>query len=356
MTVPAQASRLGYVPQLDGIRALALLAVVAYHGTVWPTGGFLGVDIFFVLSGFLITSVLVRERQQQGAFSFSRFYLRRGLRLLPALFAMVALYLVVAALLDTGKIGRHVLDAGATVLPAANIPRAFQKPRPVYLATAWSLSVEEHFYLLWPPLLAWLAGRVRDPRRLAGLVAALSFIAWAYRVALLEAGVHQSRLYYLIDTRADGLLLGSALGVLYGAGLLPAELPAPGRRALSAAAAAVAAAWAVLLFTAGFDDRANHLWRFAFMAMSTGIVIVSALCLPRSLVHRVLGCQPLVGLGRISYGFYLWHYPVFLFLARDAGMALRWILLIGGPLSLATALASYRWIESPALRFKGRYI
>jgi len=128
------ASRLGPLPALDGLRGVAVLAVMAYHGSDWATEGFLGFDVFVALSGFLISSLIVRERVSTGAVSVRRFYARRGLRLMPGLLALLAIYLVVAAVFDREFIAKHVEDAASTLFYAANFPRAMQIPRPAYLA------------------------------------------------------------------------------------------------------------------------------------------------------------------------------------------------------------------------------
>jgi peptidoglycan/LPS O-acetylase OafA/YrhL len=216
--------------------------------------------------------------------------------------------------------------------------------------------VEEHFYLLWPPVLIWLARRVRSPRRLAAVVAAMALGSWALRTGLLLAGTDTDRLYYMLDTRADALLVGCALGVLHGAGALPAVPPGAARRALAAGALLVGAAWFALLLTASFRDTANHLWRFTFMAGTTALVVFCAVTAPDSLPSRVLGSRSLAGIGRISYGLYLWHYPIFFALAHDVGLSLGATLTLGTPLSLAAAVLSYYWVELPALRLKRRFV
>jgi peptidoglycan/LPS O-acetylase OafA/YrhL len=173
---------------------------------------------------------------------------------------------------------------------------------------------------------------------------------------MLQAGTHTDRLYYMLDTRADALLVGCALGVLYGAGALPAVLSGVGRRTVAAAVVIAGAAWLALLLTAHFGDTANHLWRFTFMAATTVLVVFCAVALPDSLPSRVLASGPLAGVGRISYGLYLWHYPIFFALAHDVGLSLGSTLALGAPLSLAAAAASYRWVELPALRLKARFV
>jgi peptidoglycan/LPS O-acetylase OafA/YrhL len=345
-------ARTEHVPALDGLRGLAVLAVMAYHGSSWATGGFLGVDVFFTLSGFLITTVLLRERAASGSVSLRRFFCRRALRLMPALILMLALYVAAALAFDPGRAAMHLGDAALALTYTANVPRALQIARPIYLAPTWSLAVEAHFYLLWPPVLTWLLSRAQSIRKLALGVAALAALGWAGKHAALLGGVPWYRLYYVLDGRADALLLGCALA-LWQHDRASRSIPRASereRRLLVLASAGVAACWIVLLGSAAFDERANYLWRSTFVAATTALLILAAVRTQG--VARVLSLAPLGATGRISYGLYLCHYPIFLLLHRDLGRTLGETLAAGGLLSFAAATGSYWLVERPALRLK----
>jgi len=341
---------LGYHPALDGIRALAVAAVVLFHAGVGGlAGGFLGVDTFFVLSGFLITSLLLADRSK-----ITTFWVRRARRLLPALLATLLATVVAGRFLLAGDPDATALlrtDAFAALGYLANWRMIFRGTGyAAATATAsplqhtWSLGIEEQFYLLWPLLVAGLTGwlAVRRARAallvfcLIGTVASQTLCVVLYRPDAI------GRDYYGTDTRAQALLIGAALAVLAGH-RHPRRLRVP----------AVAAAVLTLGLWHFADDQAAWLYHggLTVAALASAVVVAHVIAEPRAPIARALSVPPLAGLGRISYGVYLWHWPLFCFVTADSTGLTRWPLLavrLGG--TLAVAILSYHLIEQPIRR------
>ncbi|HEX3947632.1 MAG TPA: acyltransferase family protein [Acidimicrobiales bacterium] len=417
----ASGGRVGtrHVTGLDGIRALAVLAVMGVHQQFgWLPGGFYGVDAFFVLSGFLITTLLVTELGGTGTIRLGAFWARRARRLLPALLLMVLVVAIVAAV-DPTLIGAPSLPgAVATLFYSANwyfVARhvdyfaVFAQPSP--LLHTWSLAIEEQFYLVWPlvvlavltvgrrrgsrparhragaasppaaaagPALAnplaptdpltpddLLAGRLSDPagngaaddwaaqaalrRRLRWLLllAGAGAVTSALLMALLApTGGDPSRAYYGTDTRAQAILVGAALAVLLALRGAPKGRPARsviGWAAVGGAAGTVAL-WRYVPETSGLAFRGG----FLLAALAAGAVLVQVVLAPRGLMARFLSLPPLAALGKISYGVYLWYWPVLLALSEQR-THLEAYLLFGVRLAVTVALAtvSYLLVEQP---------
>lgn len=351
---------LGYRRWLDGLRGVAILLVLAFHLGFVP-GGSLGVDVFFVLSGFLITTLLVEEWQRCGAISLKRFYLRRALRLLPA-FGVLLLICGVASLLLASKEEAAALRKEMLVSACylANWPTLHQIPMR-FLGHTWSLSVEEQFYLLWPMLLVGLLRGGVSRRRIlllvgAGIVASASLRMVLYnlhRTPGPDKAVNILRLYMGLDTRADTLLVGCLVGLLVAWDLLPRTEQFVFRTGGAALASAVGLGYVALY--RGLDHSQFYHGLFTAVAAMVGVIIVRLLAAPSRLGALILESAPLVGLGRVSYALYLFHIPIIGWL-RPA--ALGWKNLPGtclvAVLSLAAAICSYYCIEQPCLRLKHR--
>jgi peptidoglycan/LPS O-acetylase OafA/YrhL len=362
----------GYQPALDGIRALAVAAVLAFHaGVPGLDGGFLGVDAFFVLSGYLITSLLLAERTRTGRIALLAFWGRRVRRLLPALLLLLVVVAVVSRFLLPGaEIGALRGDALAALGYVANW-RMIHRSGDYFVATGgpsplqhtWSLGIEEQFYLLWPLVVVLLAGR----RRVLLVLAVAAALASALAAALLFTPANLDRAYYGTDTRAAALLIGAALAVLLagraattaGRGT-PVGRPAAdarrryGRRRLDrhpllgglALCGGLATAW----FWTHATGSSSWLFRGGLLvgAVAVAAVIAHAVSSPGSPTGRLLALPPLVWLGRISYGVYLWHWPLFgWFNAERTGLSGNTLLTVRCAATMAVAVASYHLVERP---------
>jgi peptidoglycan/LPS O-acetylase OafA/YrhL len=338
--------KLGYRPALDGLRAVAISAVVLYHASDfrYPASGLLGVDLFFVLSGFLITTLLLEEHRRRGVVSLGAFYQRRARRLLPALFILVGAFLViwimVAALGGTAP-ASVLLGVVAGLMYVTNfiLASGHVDRLPFALTHLWSLAEEEQFYLLWPPILFFLF-RARLGVAIAACGAGV-VLTQLRALELLHDGATSHRVAFGMDTRSLPILVGCLLALL---------LATRARRFLARSArwlVPVAIPLFVALLVIKWDD-----------ALFEGPLLASALCaavlIQRALdsdswVARTLSTAPTVFLGRISYSLYLWHVPIFVaFGIFGAGVSLMAIPAIA--LSVAAAVASYYLVEQPFLR------
>ena len=357
-------------PGLDGLRALSIIAVLLYHGGVpWARGGFLGVEAFFVLSGFLITSLLIAEWRTSSRIRLRAFWARRARRLLPALFALVfvvGVYYTLAGPLHEipGLKGNGL----ATLLYVANWHQIatgsgyFATTGPTSpLQHTWSLAIEEQFYLLWPLLLVtifWLTGRRdRGVRRSLGTLLAVTVVATVASaidtVILYRGGAGLDRVYYGTDTRATGLLVGASLAM----GLALSrrgEQRSPARlRTLAAGAGGAAALVAVLVAMREATGQANWLFPWGFLGIDAAVaaLIAAVVLFPRSAAGRIFSLRPLRAIGTISYGLYLWHFPCFLWLDQgNTGLAGTGLLALRLSVTLVVSLVSFFAIEQPVRR------
>lgn len=348
--------QLGYRGDIEGLRALAILLVVAAHaGVPWLAGGFVGVDVFFVLSGYLITGLLLREVTDTGQIAFGAFYLRRLRRLMPALILMVVVTSLVAAIvLPPGQQLQQPSAAAMAALWASNVYFALSQmdyfspgtDSNLFLHT-WSLGVEEQFYLVWPLLLLLFIGKRQGISRMSRLRVAMLFVvvagfgsswlltprhpqiafymmpvrAWEFAAGALVWLGFRGKAQGLVGSKVDGGLvqvagwLGLAM-VVVSALVFGSSTPYPGWRAAIPVIGAIAMVWA-----------GSH-------GMDTG-------------VSRLLSLRPMQQLGRVSYAWYLWHWPALLLGYAIAGSQGTWVRVAAVAISLGIAAISYRWVEYP---------
>jgi peptidoglycan/LPS O-acetylase OafA/YrhL len=343
--------KLGYRPALDGLRAVAVLAVMVYHSGLIQ-GGFLGVDVFFTLSGFLITTLLLEEYARAGTIGIGRFYARRALRLLPALVAFLLVWGVVFLATRPPRLWPIILgDLLGVLFYVTNWLISYYGRGGSSFSHTWSLSIEEQFYMVWPVTLLLLLRWVRHAPWIVVILLAAAAGSLACRLALTMAGTQITRLLVGTHTHADGVLIGAALAVLLsGQGGFAATGPL--RRAL-VALSVLALPW-LFLATPLVPDYIFGVTALA--ALASGGVIFDIVA-GGSRVTRWLECAWLVRIGQISYGLYLWHFPVFqqLGVLRQPGStAPFWRSALAWSLSFAAALISYIVIERPFLAYKAR--
>jgi peptidoglycan/LPS O-acetylase OafA/YrhL len=363
-----------YMPGLDGLRAVAVLAVIAYHEQFsWALGGLLGVGVFFTLSGYLITSLLLAQWARESRLHLREFWLARARRLLPALFVMLAVVTAWVTIADRSRLPslRGAVAGAATyssnwyaIVQQQSYFARFAPPGP--LDHLWSLAVEEQFYLIWPALLLLGLFFLRGRRTSAVGWLALPTLGLAAASAALMAALYQpgpdpTRVYEGTDTRAAGLLIGAALAMFLAARRRPsteaqqAEAPqdsapqAPGRLgriALDVAGFAGLAGIGLMVWRVG--EYSPFLYRGGLVVLSVATVaVVAAVACPGTLVGAALGWAPLRWIGARSYGIYLWHYPVIVLTTpANAGESLpRAAAQIAA--SVVIAALSWRFIEEP---------
>jgi peptidoglycan/LPS O-acetylase OafA/YrhL len=347
-----------YQPALDGIRAVAVAAVLAFHGGVaFLPGGFLGVDAFFVLSGFLITSLLLAELASTGTIGLLDFWARRARRLLPALLVVVAVVATTARwLVPAAELGTLRGDALSSLAYVANWRMIWHgndyfalTSTPSALQHTWSLGIEEQFYLCWPLVLVVLAAAI-GRGRMAAAVIVTSLVAAAASIAAAAALFDprdSARAYFGTDTRAQSLLIGCAAAALI------ALAPDSPRRQAGATIRLTAAIFAVggigwLWGHAHGGDSWLYRGGLTAEALAVAVVIAHVVLDPHAPLARALAWVPAVWLGRISYGVYLWHWPLFQLLsAGRTGLRGPALLGLRCGVTIAVAATSYALIEQP---------
>jgi peptidoglycan/LPS O-acetylase OafA/YrhL len=371
-SAPERPFRLGYQPGLDGIRGLAVVAIMMFHSFVlWPDiygkvmpGAYITVNLFFVLSGFLITSLLLTERERRSRVSFTSFYQRRALRLFPALAVLLIVFTAYVFIMHRDSIVDELSAVGWIAIYTSNWAQWSGRFSNLYVSLSlghtWTLSVEEQFYLLWPVLLVFMLG-LRARLRTIGwiLVAGVVFVtverAWlTSRVAIpfgassaSAAGIYERTIGIRTDLRADTLLLGALAAVVLHNGYRS------GRAMRVAGSVSLLILILVSLFVQP-DARWMYAWGFTIVDVAAAVLCVAVLDTAWR-AGSVFRTGPAAWLGRLSYALYLWHLPVFVAFSVDATalslgarVALAWIV------TFALATASYYFVETPFLRLKDR--
>jgi len=362
--VPSRAASAARIAGLDGLRTIAIAAVVIFHlNPAWLPGGFLGVDIFFVVSGFLITTLLVREQARTGTVDFAGFWGRRARRLLPALLLCLPLSIVLARLVQTDLlvgIGREVLGALTFSYNWVQIAAGadyFASTTPQLFTNLWSLAVEEQFYLVWP-LTTWLLLRhVPSVRARIAVPLTLGVASALWMGVHFDPDLGATRVYYGTDTHVVGLMLGAALAFWF-AGPGRATLAGPRwaaiRRPGTLAAGAVLAGLMWWL-----DESRSFTFRggLALATLATVVLVASAVSGGR--FSQALDLPAMRWVGERSYGIYLWHWPVILIVNADnpsvpGAPGFLWSRAWCVVVTLALADLSYRFVESPIRRLGWR--
>jgi peptidoglycan/LPS O-acetylase OafA/YrhL len=351
-------TRLDHVPALDGLRAIAVIAVLLYHSDLGSfRGGFLGVDVFFVLSGYLITCVLLAGRRSTGELGLREFWLRRARRLLPALLLMLAVTCAYTAVFLPHEAAKLRGDALAALGYVTNWQLVFGDQsyftavgRPSMVQHLWSLAVEEQFYLVWPLLLGGgLVVLRRRPRRLVLFILAAAAASALLMALLYHPTADPSRVYYGTDTHATGLLVGAALAVVWPPWRLSDRT---GRGApLVLDLAGLLGLGALLWCFGNVSEFDPGLYRggYAVFALVAALVVAAAVHPAAGLCGALLGNAPLRWIGVRSYGIYLWHWPVYLVTRPRLDLPLTGLPLLAVRAAITVTLAalSYRFVEAP---------
>jgi peptidoglycan/LPS O-acetylase OafA/YrhL len=354
--------RLGHQPALDGMRGLCILVVLLFHGEIPGFGdgtGLVGVNTFFVLSGFLITSLLITEWDTFHDIRLLRFYCRRGLRLLPALVTMLVVVVAYSFAVDPHKRAIHVLqEALRALFYCTNWAIIFTRDHLYYVGHTWSLSVEEHFYLVWPAVLLFMLRKTTRSSLLCWIVLALVvsvlvragvYLGATYTLGDNVLPVEASRYQFGTDTRADSLLLGCLAAALLSSQLFPQSLR--NNRGFEIGA------WAALVGLGLLASRYPFTpWMICagwfFYSVCAVIPMVFLATSSGTLMHRVLSNRALVFMGQISYGLYIWHAPIIAVLKKEH---YPWANLAYLVPVFSVAVVSYYLIERPCLRLKERF-
>ena len=355
-TQPSSGS--GRIPGLDGLRALAVVAVVVFHlNPAWLPGGFLGVDIFFVVSGFLITTLLVREHARTGRLDLPAFWARRARRLLPALLVVIPFSVLLAWVSERDLlvgIGPQVLGALTFSFNWVQIAAGsnyFAATSPQLLTNLWSLAVEEQFYLAWPLITLGLLTAIRSARSRIGIVLILAAGSGFLMAARFDPEVGATRVYYGTDTHVFGLMIGAALALWW----TTPEIRGPAfwiarRRAATALALGVLAGLMWWL-----DESRPLTFRGGLVLASVASAVLIASAITGGTLARALDLPALRWIGERSYGIYLWHWPVILVVNADYGpvpgsAGFGWTRLWCVVVILALADLCYRLVELPVRR------
>jgi len=346
------------------LRGLAVLIVLIGHaGGPYLRSGGVGVDIFFTLSGFLITSLLLREWADHGSISIRNFYVRRFLRLIPCLWLTVGLFLLTSWALRGTSESLPLNESAFALSYTMNWIRAFDLGGHGDLGHTWSLAIEEQYYIIWPVAVMVMCWILRDRHRTMGVVLLLAAVGVAAYRAMMIGSYSAERIYFGMDTHADGVLAGAALACFLvprgQAGAADGATASSGRGGLILAYVATPAAILTLLLvmtTWTWRDDAMARFGYALCAIAS-IIIIRDLVVPGpSVIRKAMGNSALVWIGKVSYGLYLLHYPIYGLLGEfDFMWDWKRKFLIGGALAALAAAASYYLVEKRFLKLKDRF-
>ncbi|BBH22243.1 acyltransferase [Paenibacillus baekrokdamisoli] len=345
-----------YMPGLDGLRAIAVFAVIAYHLNIKGLpGGLLGVGIFFVLSGYLITDILLKQQGRNRRLDLRTFWVRRARRLLPAMFIMIAFVSLWLLMSDAARLFSLKGDIGSALLYISNWWLIFHKvsyfesfgPASPF-GHLWSLAVEEQFYLIWPLVLAIALRFIPQRGKLALAIITAAAASAGVMALLYEPGVDPSRVYYGTDTRAFALLIGAALAVVWPSWKLSSALSVRGRLTLDGIATSGLIVVLIMIGKTGEYDSFLYRGGMVLAALATAAV-VAAMAHPASILGRIIGSKPIRWFGVRSYGIYLYHYPIIVLTTptAEAGEFHPWRALIQVILTIIVAELSWRFVEEP---------
>lgn len=347
-----------YITGLDGIRAIAVIMVLAYHlKLALFKSGFLGVTVFFVLSGYLITGILISEVEEEGTIDLKNFWLRRIRRLVPAVMSMAVVIIFVSAVVNRVIFTKGCKDFLASVLGFNNWWQIFNKisyfeaagvPSP--FTHCWSLAIETQFYLIYPLILLGIyklaksggEGRAKRGLLFAGVTLLLALISVILMIVLFDPQQDASRVYYGTDTRAFSLLFGALLAILWEYQMVPRRLSASVNMVLGSVSFA-----ALLVMTIAINGSSNFWYRGGqFVGTILTVLVIYTVSGRKTWLSRFLSNPVLKWIGNRSYSIYLWHYPIILLISKGI-KASWWITLSEIVLSVVLAELSYRFIETP---------
>ena len=351
-----------YLPSIDSLRALAVLAVIIYHVDVnYLPGGFLGVDLFFVLSGYLISSLIIKEYRKTGSLNLYNFYIRRARRLLPAVYFMITVGLVVMVLFNEVLLRKSHLDAIFGYIYSSNWWYIFHKldyfdsfGAQSPFKHLWSLAIEEQFYMIFP-LLFLLVNRKKKSKdgtyklnkNFLYVVLGLILVSLIAHILLFDIN-NISRIYFGTDTRAFSLLVGVVGAILYPMERLHAKVTPQQNMIYSVVSlVSIATLITVMIYTSEYNTL---LYRGGFLLVAIlGLIVIISSGKQHTLMSRLLSFKPVVFIGKISYSLYLWHFPVLVLTTpvSEIGNPNIIFVILRVILTFILATASYVFVETP---------
>lgn len=346
-----------YMPGLDGLRAIAVFAVIFFHlGFSWAGGGLLGVSIFFVLSGYLITDILISEWQERGTISLKVFWMRRARRLFPALYLTLILLLFWLIFFRPSMLSSFRLDALAAIFYVSNwwyivhhLSYFDSYANPSLLTHFWSLGVEEQFYVFWPLLMIFALRHPKIRRIMAILTFGAAILSALWMAVLYQPGADPSRIYYGTDTRAFSLLIGASLAmVLPSRKFARVTLSRTARILLEASGVLALGVIIVMIAVSDEYDGFVYQWGMFVLSLATAVVIAAA-AHPSTWFGKILGVFPLRWVGLRSYGMYLWQYPIIMLSLNnfDAGVPRLARYIVEIVLIIVVSTLSLELVENP---------
>ena len=351
-----------YLPSIDSLRALAVLAVIIYHVDVnYLPGGFLGVDLFFVLSGYLISSLIIKEFRKTGTVNLYNFYIRRARRLLPAVYFMITVGLVVMVLFNEVLLRKSHLDAIFGYIYSSNWWYIFHKldyfdsfGAQSPFKHLWSLAIEEQFYMIFPLLFLLVNGKKKSKdgtyklnKNFLYVVLGLILVSLIAHILLFDIN-NISRIYFGTDTRAFSLLVGVVGAILYPMERLHSKVTPQQNMIYSILSlVSIAGLITVMIYTSEYN---TWLYKGGFLLVAIlGLIVIISSGKQHTLMSKLLSFKPIVFIGKISYSLYLWHFPVLVLTTpvSEIGNPNIFFVILRIVLTFAVAIVSYVFVETP---------